>query len=80
MAVIIQHVKSDKQYILLGSGLGMYESTKPNWLLGDLVGDTSSGSLKAICACDLEGNITWLIPEEFRVVSVDGKSPEELLG
>ena len=77
MATIVKNIDSDETYILLGSGYGMYQSKKPNWLLGDLLADTKSGSAKLLCACDQNGIIVWLKPAKFRVISIDGKKPSE---
>lgn len=77
MATIIKSIESSKKYILIGSGYGMYQSKKPNWLLGDLLADTEEGSTQVICACDEQGKIVWLNSEKVRVISIDGKSPSE---
>lgn len=75
MSVIIEHKESKERYILIGTGLGLYQSKKPSWFLGNIVADTEEGSVEALCACDENGEIYWFNAEEFKVVSIDGHSP-----
>ncbi len=76
---IIEHREKRKRYILLGGGFGMYQSKKPNFLFGDLLADIDEGHEKLVCASDKEGNIVWLKSSMVRVVSVDEKSPMDVL-
>ena len=77
MATIIRSIESSETYVFLGSGFGMFQSKKPNWLFGDLLSDTDSGSLKLICACDQHGEIVWLNSDNVEVISIDGKRPSD---
>lgn len=77
MATIIKTLDTKKNYILLGSGYGMYHSERPHWLMGDYEPDTKSGRAKAVCACDQHGKVIWLRSDSIQVISIDGKKPEE---
>ena len=79
MATIVQHKKSGKKYILLGSGFGAFQSKKPNWLLGDLMADVSQGEFAMVCVCDENNKIGWLESSGVSVVSVDGQTVGDLL-
>jgi hypothetical protein len=79
MATIVQHTETGEQYVLLGSGFGMFQSKKPNWLLGNLVADVNGAECALVCVCDASGLIGWLDSEEVNVISVDGKPVSELL-
>lgn len=79
MATIVEHVTSGKTYALIGTGFGAFQSKKPNWLLGDLMADTSEGQYAMACVCDKRGEIFWIDSTKLVVKSVDGESPENLL-
>ncbi|MEM7229971.1 MAG: hypothetical protein AAF432_14275 [Planctomycetota bacterium] len=79
MAVIVRDTTSGTRYILIGAGFGAYQSKKPNWLLGDLIADTSEGQHAMICVCDFQGTIGWIESHHVIVDQVDGESPDTLL-
>ena len=79
MATIIESIETRKRYVLLGSGYGMYQSKKPNWLFGELLADVDTGDAKVVCAANKDGDIVWLYAEKIQVISVDGQSPNDLL-
>ena len=79
MATIVQHQKSGKKYVLLGSGFGAFQSKKPNWFLGDFLADVSEGQFAMICVADADNRIGWLESSEVIVLSVDGTSVRDLL-
>lgn len=73
MAVIVKDTKTEKQYLLIGSGFGAYKSVGPSLLFQD------SGEMAVVAVCNDEGKIGWAKSKEIRVVSIDGKSPLEWL-
>ena len=79
MATIVRDRKTNEDYILIGSGLGMYQSKKPNWFFGNLISDTSSGKVTALCVCDKYGSVKWIKSAQVSVISVDGKKPDDLI-
>ena len=70
MATIVEHIESKTRYILLGAGLGMYLSS-PKLVFKE------SGVEKLICVSNPKGNIQWLQARNVKVISIDGKSPDE---
>ena len=79
MATIVQHTDTGKQFVLLGAGFGMFQSKKPNWLLGNLAADVEGDECALVCVCNSAGMIGWLDSKEVNVVSVDGKPIDQLL-
>ena len=60
--------------------MGNYMSKiKPNWFMGNLMSDTENGDAKVIFVCDENGKPLYTHFDKVRIVSVDGKSPSELL-
>ncbi len=80
MATIVLHKPSGRRYILLGAGYGQWATARANALLGDLFPAERSGHQHLLCLCDAEGKVEWAVPENCEVVSVDGRTPGEVLG
>jgi hypothetical protein len=80
MATIVKHTPTGTRYILLGTGFGAFQSKKPNWLLGDLVADTTEGQYAMVCVCDKDGSIGWLESSEVVVETVDGQNVKGVFG
>ncbi|MEL6250664.1 MAG: hypothetical protein AAFR87_01530 [Bacteroidota bacterium] len=72
MAPIIEHISTNKRYVLLGAGLDVYQSS-PKLVIKE------TGVEKPICVSNPNGGIQRLQSQEFIVLRVDGKSLEELL-
>ena len=79
MATVVRHVSTGASYVLIGTGFGAFQSKKPNWLLGDLMADTSEGQHAMACVCDADGRIFWVDSSQLIVDSVDGKRVREVL-
>ena len=79
MAVIVQHIKSDEKYILLGTGFGAFKATRPSLFFGNLAPAEEAGQVTMVALCNNQGQIGWVHSDELQVVEVDGKSPTELL-
>lgn len=78
VATIVKHMNG-KRYVLVGTGFGAFQSKKPNWLLGDLMADTTEGQHTMACVCDKGGRMYWVESNQIVVESVDGHSPREVL-
>ncbi len=79
MATVVLHKGTGKKYVLVGTGFGAFQSKKPNWLLGDLMADTSEGKHAMACVCDTNGKLRWVDSAYLSVVSIDGETPTALL-
>ena len=77
MATIVKHTPTGAKYILLGTGFGSFQSKKPNWLLGDLVADTTEGHHAMTCVCNKQGRIRWVASSEVVVETIDGQNVED---
>ena len=80
MATVVNHNPTGRRYVLVGAGFGAFQSKKPNWLLGDLMADTTEGQHAMACVCDEAGRLRWVESAQLTVISVDGDSPSKLLG
>ena len=79
MATIVKHAPTTKRYVLVGAGFGVFESSKPNWFLGNLKHDKSEGEHHMVCVSDPSGRLFWVDSDEIVVESIDGISPAEIL-
>lgn len=79
MATLVMHKRTAKKYVLVVAGFGAFQSKKPNWLLGDLMADTTEGQYAMVCVAAADGCIYWLDSTELIVDSVDGESPATLI-
>jgi hypothetical protein len=79
MATIVRHKETEKRYILLGSGLGIYQSKNPGFVLSVLFPKTEQGGAVAICVCDEQGDVRWFDSSDIVVETVDGQDPHSLL-
>lgn len=78
MATVIKHNTTGKKYCLLGTGFGIYQSSKPNMFLGNWMADVDEGQFAMVCVCDSLGKISWIQAENATVVSVDGQNISDL--
>ena len=79
MATIVEDTRTGKTYVLLGAGLAAWASSTPNAFLGNWMPNEKSGTLETLCVCDADGRVDWLGSEHVRIVSVDGRTPGEVL-
>ena len=79
MATVLTHMPTGNRYVLLGTGFGVFQSERPDWLLGSWSSHTSAGQHTLVCVCDAEGAVGWLPSSDILVESVDGVSPGEAL-
>lgn len=80
MTVIIKHITTNNEYILLGTNLNDNKSLLSTRFLDNLfAAETDKVPIAMVAACDAEGKILWLSADEVVVVEVDGDKPSELL-
>lgn len=72
MAVVVQHKKTLKKFILLGVGYGTYKATRPSFIGGNLFPNEEAGETHVVAVCDKDGNIIWFSPNKLKVIEVDG--------
>lgn len=78
MATIVKHNATGKNYCLLGTGFGAYQSKKPSMFLGNWLADVDEGQFAMACVCDSLGRVSWVQAEDITVVSVDGQDISSL--
>lgn len=78
MSTIVKHKQTDKRYCLLGAGFGVFQSSKPNMFLGNLMADVDEGAYALVCVCISKGKIFRLEATQVTVVSIDGQNLQEL--
>lgn len=79
MAIIVQHKENRKKYILLGTGFGAFKSTRPSYFGGSLFPKNEEGSFKIVAICDKNNEILWCESKYLEVISIDGKTPADLI-
>lgn len=78
MATIVKHNATGKNYCLLGTGFGVYQSSKPNMFLGNWMADVDEGQFAMACVCDSSGRISWVQADDITVFSIDGQNISSL--
>ncbi len=79
MATIVRVKKTGETGILVGTGFGAFKSARPGFWGGDLFPDEKQGFYQCIALSNAEGEIGWFKTTDTEVVSVDGKTPREIL-
>lgn len=79
MTIIIKHLDTGNEYILLGIGLGEAKSSLPSRVLSDLFQGDNPDKAMMVTACDVQGQIVALNSNSIIVVEIDGKQPSEIL-
>jgi len=79
MATIVAHKKSGGEYILLGAGYGAYKATRPSFFFGNLAPAEETGEYSLVLICDSSGKTGWVDSEDLEVISVDGRTPADVL-
>ena len=78
MATIVKHNATGKNYCLLGTGFGVFQSSKPNMFLGNLMADVKEGQFAMVCVCNSAGKTYWIDADDITVLNVDGQNVGEL--
>jgi hypothetical protein len=79
MAIIVQHLTTGNEYILLGISGGESKTILPTKMLGDFFAGEDAEKSRSVVVSDGRGKIIWFPVAEIIVVEVDGQKPEELL-
>lgn len=79
MAIIMIHTSTRRNFILVGTGYGVYRSESPSAVGGSLFPNIEQGEIPKVCVSDEEGMLHWFDPQELRVMSVDGMHVKNLL-
>lgn len=78
MATIVEHQKSGNRYILVGTGFGIYKSTRSGSGLS-LTAVEEENHFHLVAVCDRKGEIKWFYSDDLIVLEIDGERPADLL-
>lgn len=79
MATIVLNKETNNHYILLGNGYDTYKSSNTSTSFGTLIPYEELEEISLAAVCDNKGNIFWFHTSDLQVISVDGKSTNNLL-
>ena len=79
MATIVKNLKSDKEYILLGTGFGLSQAQANDHSMIDSLTSFEYKQQLVISVCDSAGAISYMDYKDVVVVSVDGQLPQSTL-
>ncbi|MEO0415425.1 MAG: hypothetical protein AAF226_10795 [Verrucomicrobiota bacterium] len=79
MATVVRHNTSGNHFVLVGVGFGMYRTARPNAFFGEILPTEDGGEAGMVALCLPNGEIKWANHSEVTVVSIDGRSPQELV-
>jgi len=78
MAIIVEDKTTLIRYFLLGTGLGVYKTSRPSFLGGNLLPHEEVGEVYAVAVCDENGEIDFVESKNLKVISIDGVSLADL--
>ena len=79
MATIVRILASKKHYVSLGAGFGMYKVVGETGRLGSWDRGKLEGQEELLAVADAEGYASFVPIKDVRVVSIDGRTPAEIL-
>lgn len=79
MAIIVRHIPSGNEYLLIGVDSGGKKGMSPPRLLRNLLAEEEGAAVEQVALCDRKGRIFWLPTGEVAVSEIDGKPPSEIL-
>lgn len=79
MTTIVRYSKNGSLYVLVGAGLGMFQSQRPDHWWGHWKSHMNKGEVPVALVSDHEGTLGWIPVDQLTVISVDGRSPKQSL-
>lgn len=79
MATIVKLKNSDRYGILVGVGYGMFKSSRPGMIFGNMDPHEKSGESEMAAISTAGGDILWCPSDDLTIVSIDGNAPSEHL-
>ncbi|MBF4691963.1 hypothetical protein [Fusibacter ferrireducens] len=71
MAIIVLHKKTLSKYVLLGTGLGRFKSSRPDFIGGNYFPKEEEGREEIVVVCDAEGELLFLDKTTVKVIEID---------
>ena len=81
MAIIVQHLSTNNQYLLINADAAEENTVLANSprLIRNLLPESEASAAGKVALCDGNGRIFWLPASEIKVILVDGKAPADIL-
>lgn len=76
--VIVRCLKNNKKYIYLGAGYGHYKYLREGVPGGYIFPKEYEGRSEYVVVSNEKGNLFWIPSVDIQVLSIDGKTPEEI--
>ncbi len=80
MAILVTHVEKGGRFVVLGASASKWATSRGSAIFGNFAPVEESGYVRSIAVCGADGRIQFADGDQLRVVSIDGKTPQELLG
>ena len=80
MAIIVEHKEFKQKYILIGTGFGVYKTSRPAVFIANRIPKEDSEEITMVAVCNKDGEIEWFNSEELIIRKIDEISPLEILG
>ena len=81
MAIIVQHLSTNNQYLLINADAAEENTVLANSprLIRNLLPESEASTEGKVALCDANGRLFWLPASEIKVILVDGKAPADIL-
>lgn len=79
MAIIVKHIPSGAEYLLIGADSSSRSLGSSPRLLRNLLAEVEGTAAEQVTLCDGNGRIFWLPAAEVVVSEIDGKPPAAIL-
>lgn len=79
MAIVVENSKDKKRYIYIGASYSYYKDSRPGAFGGSLFPHEEEGEFSGVLVSNEKGEIMWVDTAEISVISIDGKTPGEIL-
>lgn len=80
MAIVVTHKQKGGRFVVLGANFSRWKTARGHALLGDWLPVHEEGAARVLTVCGANGVIQFGNADEFTVVSIDGTTPQDLLG
>jgi len=78
LVTIVKHKTTGKNYVLIGTGYGMFKTVRPSMWGGNLSPQLQDGHKTLVAVADKKGTIKWIESDRLQVVEMDGKSLKDI--
>jgi hypothetical protein len=80
MAIVVTHKQQGGRFVVLGANYTKWKTARGSAVFGDLFPVEKEGADRVLTVCGADGVIQFGDADEFVVLTIDGQSPEQLLG